>query len=162
LISFAAATGIIDIVTALLDAGAPPNSVPDGTPPPLTAAAGEAQIDVVRLLLDRGAFPNGSDGKIGFLWPVPRMAISRSSECCWPPAPIQKQSPQVATNSSSTHAAPSPRRFARRWNNRWPPQAPANVNVGRLPALTDDATVVAFVENTGTTLALADLALVRS
>jgi ankyrin repeat protein len=63
LISFAAATGIIEIVTALLDAGAPPNSVPDGTPPPLTAAAGEAQTEVVRLLLDRGALPNGSDGK---------------------------------------------------------------------------------------------------
>jgi len=63
LISFAAATGIIDIVKALLDAGAPPNSVPDGTPPPLTAAAGEAQLEVVRLLLDRGALPNGRDGK---------------------------------------------------------------------------------------------------
>ena len=63
LIAFAAGTGIVDIVTALLDAGAPPNSVPDGTPPPLTAAAGEAQMEVVRLLLDRGALPNGSDGK---------------------------------------------------------------------------------------------------
>ena len=50
-------------MAALLDAGAPPNSVPDGTPPPLTAAAGEAQMEVVQLLLDRGAFPNGSDGK---------------------------------------------------------------------------------------------------
>ena len=63
LIAFAAGTGIVDIVTALLDAGAPVNSVPDGTPPPLTAAAGEAQIEVVRLLLERGAFPNGNDGK---------------------------------------------------------------------------------------------------
>lgn len=63
LISFAAGTGIIDIVTALLDAGAPPNSVPDGTPPPLTAAAGEAQAEVARLLLQRGALPNGRDGK---------------------------------------------------------------------------------------------------
>jgi ankyrin repeat protein len=63
LISYAAAVGIIEIVTALLDAGAPPNSVPDGTPPPLTAAAGEAQIEVVRLLLQRGALPNGRDGK---------------------------------------------------------------------------------------------------
>lgn len=63
LISFAAATGIIDIVTALLDAGAPPDSVPEGTPPPLTAAAGEAQSEVVRLLLARGASPNGRDGK---------------------------------------------------------------------------------------------------
>jgi hypothetical protein len=63
LISFAASTGILDIVTALLDAGAPPNSVPDGTPPPLSAAAGEAQVDVARLLLRRGALPNGRDGK---------------------------------------------------------------------------------------------------
>ena len=43
--------------------GAPPNSVPDGTPPPLTAAASEAQMEVVRLLLERGALPNGRDGK---------------------------------------------------------------------------------------------------
>lgn len=63
LISFAAATGIIDIVAALLDAGAAPDTVPDGTPPPLTAAAGEAQIEVARLLLQRGALPNGRDGK---------------------------------------------------------------------------------------------------
>ena len=63
LISFAAATGITEIVVALLDAGAKPNSVPDGTPPPLTAAAGEAQLEVVRLLLERGALPNGKDGK---------------------------------------------------------------------------------------------------
>jgi hypothetical protein len=63
LISFAAATGIIEIVTALLDAGASPEVVPDGTPPPLTAAAGEARIEVARLLLQRGALPNGRDGK---------------------------------------------------------------------------------------------------
>jgi hypothetical protein len=63
LISFAAGTGNIDIVTALLEAGTPTDAVPDGTPPPLTSAAGEAQIDVVRLLLDRGALPNGRDGK---------------------------------------------------------------------------------------------------
>lgn len=35
----------------------------DGTPPALTAAAGEAEIDVVRLLLERGALPDGPDGK---------------------------------------------------------------------------------------------------
>lgn len=63
LISFAASTGILELVTALLDSGAPPNSVPDGTPPPLSAAAGEAQVEVVRLLLQRGALPNGRDGK---------------------------------------------------------------------------------------------------
>jgi len=63
LISFAAATGILEIVNALLDAGASPDFAPQGTPPPLPAAAGEAQIDVVRLLLDRGASPDGSDGR---------------------------------------------------------------------------------------------------
>ncbi|MCM2326959.1 MAG: ankyrin repeat domain-containing protein [Lysobacter sp.] len=63
LLSFAAAAGIVDIVTALLDAGAPPDTDPDGTPPPLTAAAGEAQTEVARLLLQRGALPNGRDGK---------------------------------------------------------------------------------------------------
>ena len=63
LISFAASTGILELVTALLDSGAPPNSVPDGTPPPLTAAASEAQVEVARLLLQRGALPNGRDGK---------------------------------------------------------------------------------------------------
>jgi hypothetical protein len=63
LISFAASAGIVDITTALLDAGAPPDAVPDGTPPPLTAAAGEAQVEVARLLLQRGALPNGRDAK---------------------------------------------------------------------------------------------------
>ena len=63
LICFAASTGIVEIVAALLDAGAAPNTVPNGTPPPLTAAAGEAQIDIVRLLLQRGALPDGRDGK---------------------------------------------------------------------------------------------------
>ena len=63
LISFAAGAGIVEIVAALLDAGASPNFAPDGTPPPLTAAAGEAQVEVVRLLLQRGALPDGRDGK---------------------------------------------------------------------------------------------------
>jgi ankyrin repeat protein len=63
LISFAASTGNVEIVTALLEAGASPNALPDGTPPPLTAAAGEAQVEIVRLLLQRGALPDGPDGK---------------------------------------------------------------------------------------------------
>jgi hypothetical protein len=63
LVCFAAANGIVEILQALLDAGASPNSVPEGTPPPLTAAAAEAQIEAVQLLLDRGALPNGPDGK---------------------------------------------------------------------------------------------------
>jgi ankyrin repeat protein len=63
LISFAAGTGVIEIVTALLDVGASPNFAPEGTPPPLAAAAGKAQVEVVRLLLERGALANGRDGK---------------------------------------------------------------------------------------------------
>lgn len=63
LLSHAAAMGSLEVATALLDAGAAPNAVPDGTPPPLTAAAGEAQVEVVKLLLARGALPNGRDGK---------------------------------------------------------------------------------------------------
>lgn len=63
LIAFAASTGILELVAALLEAGAAPNTVPDGTPPPLTAAAGEAQVEVARLLLQHGALPNGRDGK---------------------------------------------------------------------------------------------------
>ena len=63
LLSFAAGTGIAEIVTALLDAGASPDFAPDGTPPPLSAAAAEAQADVVRLLLERGASPDGGGAK---------------------------------------------------------------------------------------------------
>ncbi|MCC7134731.1 MAG: ankyrin repeat domain-containing protein [Gemmatimonadales bacterium] len=63
LISFAAAAGVVDVVVAFLDGGAPLDPPMDGTPPPLAAAAGEAQLDVVTLLLERGARPDGPDGK---------------------------------------------------------------------------------------------------
>ena len=80
MICFAASTGIVEIVTALLDAGAVPNTVPDGTPPPLTAAAAEAEVDVVRLLLQRGALPDGRDGKSWL--PLASAAQSGDPEAC--------------------------------------------------------------------------------
>ena len=76
LISFAAGTGVLEIVTALLDAGASPDFAPEGTPPPLSEAATEAQVDVMRLLLDRGASPDGTDGRI---W-LPLVCAAESGE----------------------------------------------------------------------------------
>jgi hypothetical protein len=63
LICHAAGHGALEIVAALLDAGAQPDAADDGTAPALTRAAEEAHGDVVRLLLERGASPNGHDGK---------------------------------------------------------------------------------------------------
>jgi hypothetical protein len=63
LLSFAAGMGQVEIVEALLDAGASPEAADDGTAPPLTRAAAEAELDVVQCLLRRGARPDGKDGK---------------------------------------------------------------------------------------------------
>jgi ankyrin repeat protein len=76
LISFAAQAGVIEIVRALLDAGAKADVAAPGTPPPLFRAAEEAHEDIVGLLLDRGASPDGADGKS---W-LPLVAALRSGE----------------------------------------------------------------------------------
>lgn len=63
LLSFAAGMGQVEIVGALLDAGASPDAADDGTAPPLTRAAAEAELEVVQLLLDRGARPDWKNGR---------------------------------------------------------------------------------------------------
>lgn len=63
LLSFAAGMGQVEIVAALLDAGASPDAADDGTAPPLTRAAAEAELETVQLLLERGARPDWKDGK---------------------------------------------------------------------------------------------------
>lgn len=63
LLSFAAGMGQVEIVAALLDAGASPDAADDGTAPPLTRAAAEAELETVRLLLDRRAWPDWKDGR---------------------------------------------------------------------------------------------------
>lgn len=63
LIAYAARLGAIEVVTAMLEAGAKPNAASEGNPTALAAAAEDAQVEVMRLLLDRGASPDGKDGK---------------------------------------------------------------------------------------------------
>jgi hypothetical protein len=63
MLSHAAGHGCVEIVGALLDAGAVMDFPNDGTEPPLARAAGEGHAEVVNLLLARGALPNGHDGK---------------------------------------------------------------------------------------------------
>ena len=57
-ISIAAMRGHIEVVRALLDAGADANSLDRRGATPLHHAAGEGMADMVQLLLDRGANPN--------------------------------------------------------------------------------------------------------
>jgi hypothetical protein len=63
LIAYAARLGVIEVVEALLAAGAEPDADSEGNPTALAAAAEEAQLEVMRLLLARGAAPDGRDGK---------------------------------------------------------------------------------------------------
>ena len=55
--------GEVEIVMALLDAGAAPDAADDGTAPPLARAAAEAELEVMQGLLARGAKPDGVDGQ---------------------------------------------------------------------------------------------------